>query len=64
MEKLDKYSMVFMADLLNCMIDDVNVTLIIADDPELINMLDCVNNKLRSAYQRLNNFNVRRKYYE
>lgn len=64
MEKLDKHSMVFMADLLNCMIDDVNVTLILADDPELVNMLDCVNNKLRSAYQILNNFNVRRKYYE
>ena len=27
-------------------------------------MLDYVNNRLRLAYQRLNNFNVRRKYYE
>ena len=62
MEKLNKHSLVFMADLLNCMIDDVNVTCLIADDVELVNMLDYVNNRLRLAYQRLNNFNIRRKY--
>ena len=64
MEKLNKNSLVFMADLINCMIDDVNVTVLVADDVELIDMLDYVNNRLRLAYQRLNNFNVRRKYYE
>lgn len=64
MEKLDKHSLIFMADLINCMIDDVNVTVLVADDVELIDMLDYVNNRLRLAYQRLNNFNVRRKYYE
>ena len=64
MEKLNRHSLVFMADLINCMIDDVNVTVLVADDVELIDMLDYVNNRLRLAYQRLNNFNVRRKYYE
>lgn len=64
MEKLNKHSLVFMADLINCMIDDINVTVLVADDVELIDMLDYVNNRLRLAYQRLNNFNVRRKYYE
>lgn len=53
-----------MADLINCMLDDINITLLIADDTELIDMLDAINNKLRSAYIRLNNFNVRRKYYD
>lgn len=62
MEKLDKHSLVFMSDLLNCMLDDINVTLLLSDDQELIEMLDYVNNRFRLAYCRLNNFNVRRKY--
>lgn len=64
MEKLDKHSLVFMEDLLNCMLDDINITLIIADDPELINMLDYLYNRIRLAYIRLNNYNIRRKNNE
>lgn len=51
-----------MADLLNCMLDDVNVTILVADDPELVAMLDYVYNRITLAYQRLSNFNVRKGY--
>lgn len=61
-EKLNRHSLVFMADLLNCMLDDVNVTILVADDPELMSMLDFVYNRLTLAYQRLSNYNVRKGY--
>ena len=62
MEKLNRHSLVFMADLINCMIDDCNISIICADDDELLDTLDFVNNKLRKAYIKLNNFNTRRNY--
>ena len=60
MEKLNKSSLLFLAELLNCIIDDVNITLLLTDDAELSNLLDTIKPKLLIVYQRVNNFNIRR----
>ena len=62
MSKLDNNSLVFMADLLDCMLDDINITLITESDPEKVKLLSNIKTRITSAFIMLNNFNTIRGY--
>lgn len=60
---IDDSSLIFMIDLLNCMINDLEDTLLLnKDDSERMKVMEITKNRLSSAYQTLNNYNIRRRY--
>lgn len=57
-------SMVFMSDLLDTMIDEIDYTIYTTDDTELIKLLEYEKLQITKAFTRLSNFITIRRYNE
>lgn len=53
---LDNNGLIFMADLLDCMIDEINYTIYSTPDPDLLRLMEYEKNKILLAFEKLNNF--------
>ena len=54
--------MVFMADLLDCMLDEIDYTIYSTPDPELLRVMEYEKQKLTQAFIRLQNLITIRRY--
>ena len=60
---IDDNSLIFLIDLLNCILDDFDDTLIYADIPlDRARTFSAARSRLSSAFQILNNYNERKRY--
>jgi len=55
-------SMVFMAELLDCMLDEIDYTIYSTCDPELLRVMEYEKQKLTQAFIRLQNLITIRRY--
>lgn len=53
---LDNKGLIFMADLLDCMIDEIDYTIYSTIDSELLRLMEYEKNKILLAFEKLNNF--------
>lgn len=60
MEKLDNSSLLFLADLLDCILDDIDITLNSTNDSEFIRVLELSRSRLSSTYTLLSNYIIRK----
>lgn len=60
---IDDASLIFLIDLLNCILNDFDDTLIYADIPlDRARTFSAARSRLSSAFQILNNYNERKRY--